>query len=83
MPNLRDRRLVKPADVFEPWQEGDPHPPMAIRARKSKKKKDKKYRDIKKDKVAEDKNKKKAATDMSGSKKTKPTKIKICFKKKK
>lgn len=60
MPGLRDRSLLKPPDVFLPWQEGDPHTPMALRwkegkERKKTKAKNKKYRDIKKNKAVETK----------------------------
>lgn len=79
MPLLRDRSQLKPAEVFLPWKEGDPHTPMALRWKKSKIKKiNKKYRDIKKDKDLE---KKKVAktTKKNVIKKTAPmpNKVKI------
>ena len=51
----RVKRSMKTPIRFQPWQEGDPHSPMAMRSQKLKLKKDqKKYREMKKDNPAKD-----------------------------
>ena len=51
----RSKRMKKTPIRFQPWQEGDPHSPMAMRSQKLKLKKDqKKYREMKKDNPAKD-----------------------------
>ena len=45
--NNNEKRKRKAPERFESWKKGDPHPPMAERARKSKERKDqKRFRDI-------------------------------------